>query len=180
MRHAARHTGLTNIEICHPTDLGGDVPLASKSFDYVSVPLLKMRCMQEARTCGDASSESAELTDVSLTAQPSLSSERNTLLVLMMMHTYWLPGRHWQWTSRTHARLRESTSCRNGSKLTLTFQNLCNSFVLFWPDLLIHLTRASSTNEGEDSLCSTIFINDIEDFCLWGAAEPDSIVGDIE
>merc|ERR1711974_545866 len=38
----------------------------------------------------------------------------------------------------------------------------------------------NSTTEGQDSLCQTAFINDIEDFCLWAPPEPDSIVGNTE
>ncbi|EKM79043.1 hypothetical protein AGABI1DRAFT_114547, partial [Agaricus bisporus var. burnettii JB137-S8] len=38
----------------------------------------------------------------------------------------------------------------------------------------------NSTTEGQESLCQTSFINSIEDFCLWSAIEPGSLVGDVE
>ncbi|KAL5521777.1 hypothetical protein ACEPAF_2525 [Sanghuangporus sanghuang] len=38
----------------------------------------------------------------------------------------------------------------------------------------------NSTTEGQDSLCQTMFLNHLDDFCLWGPPEPDSLVGDTE
>ncbi|KAL0953103.1 hypothetical protein HGRIS_004374 [Hohenbuehelia grisea] len=38
----------------------------------------------------------------------------------------------------------------------------------------------NSTTESQDSLCQTGFVNSVDDFCLWGAPKPNSIVGDTE
>jgi len=38
----------------------------------------------------------------------------------------------------------------------------------------------NSTTEGPTSLCQTLFINDITDFCLWGSPKPNGVIGDIE
>ncbi|KAF7323906.1 Macrofage activating glycoprotein [Mycena kentingensis (nom. inval.)] len=38
----------------------------------------------------------------------------------------------------------------------------------------------NSTTENQESLCQTGFVNTLDDFCLWGAPEPDSVVGDTE
>uniref|UniRef100_A0A0W0G6Q4 Putative mannoprotein n=1 Tax=Moniliophthora roreri TaxID=221103 RepID=A0A0W0G6Q4_MONRR len=38
----------------------------------------------------------------------------------------------------------------------------------------------NSTTEGPESRCQTAIINSIEDFCLWGPPEPNSVVGDTE
>lgn len=51
----------------------------------------------------------------------------------------------------------------DGPRGIMTGTNLCNSTTL-----------------GPDSLCATGFLNTVEDFCLWGAPEPNSIVGNVE
>jgi hypothetical protein len=38
----------------------------------------------------------------------------------------------------------------------------------------------NSTTEGPNSKCQTMFVNDIEDFCLWGSDVPKGIVGNVE
>ncbi|KAG8916283.1 hypothetical protein FRC02_004075 [Tulasnella sp. 418] len=38
----------------------------------------------------------------------------------------------------------------------------------------------NSTTEGPTSLCQTAFINSIDDFCVWGPPEPNSVVGNTE
>ncbi|KAJ1304257.1 hypothetical protein OPQ81_005418 [Rhizoctonia solani] len=38
----------------------------------------------------------------------------------------------------------------------------------------------NSTTEGQTSLCQTAMINSIDDFCLWGPPEPNSLIGDTE
>ncbi|PAV16321.1 macrofage activating glyco [Pyrrhoderma noxium] len=38
----------------------------------------------------------------------------------------------------------------------------------------------NSTTEGQDSLCQTAFINYLDDFCLWGPPDPNSLIGDTE
>lgn len=38
----------------------------------------------------------------------------------------------------------------------------------------------NSTTEGANSLCQTGFLNSLDDFCLWSAPKPDSVVGDTE
>ncbi|CAE6488205.1 unnamed protein product [Rhizoctonia solani] len=38
----------------------------------------------------------------------------------------------------------------------------------------------NSTTEGQNSLCQTSMINSIDDFCLWGPPEPNSLIGDTE
>jgi len=38
----------------------------------------------------------------------------------------------------------------------------------------------NSTTENQDSLCQTLIFNSIDDFCLWGPPEHDSVVGDTE
>jgi len=40
--------------------------------------------------------------------------------------------------------------------------------------------RCNATTQNQDSMCQTTLINSIQEFCLWGAAKPDSIVGNIE
>ncbi|CAE6462556.1 unnamed protein product [Rhizoctonia solani] len=38
----------------------------------------------------------------------------------------------------------------------------------------------NSTTEGQTSLCQTAMINSIDDFCLWGPPEPNSLIGNTE
>jgi len=38
----------------------------------------------------------------------------------------------------------------------------------------------NSTTEGPKSLCQTMFLNSIGDFCLWGSPKPNGVVGDVE
>ncbi|KAF4564641.1 hypothetical protein EYR40_010808 [Pleurotus pulmonarius] len=38
----------------------------------------------------------------------------------------------------------------------------------------------NSTTQGQESLCQTSFINSIDDFCIWGPKDPNSVVGDTE
>lgn len=38
----------------------------------------------------------------------------------------------------------------------------------------------NSTTEGPESKCQTAFVNSLEDFCLWGPPEPNSVVGNTE
>jgi len=38
----------------------------------------------------------------------------------------------------------------------------------------------NSTTENQDSLCQTLLFNSIDNFCLWGPPEPNSVVGDHE
>jgi len=38
----------------------------------------------------------------------------------------------------------------------------------------------NSTTEGPDSRCQTMFINSIQDFCLWGSPTPNGLIGNVE
>lgn len=38
----------------------------------------------------------------------------------------------------------------------------------------------NSTTQNQNSMCQTVFLNSIQEFCLWGASQPNSIVGNIE
>jgi hypothetical protein len=38
----------------------------------------------------------------------------------------------------------------------------------------------NSTTEGPDSLCQTMFINGIDDFCVWGSPTADGLIGNVE
>jgi len=38
----------------------------------------------------------------------------------------------------------------------------------------------NATTEGPNSMCQTMFVNDITDFCLWGGPKPNSVIGDVE
>lgn len=51
----------------------------------------------------------------------------------------------------------------NGPRGTQQGYNLCNS-----------------TTQNQNSMCQTIFLNSIQEFCVWGAPQPNSIVGNIE
>lgn len=51
----------------------------------------------------------------------------------------------------------------NGPRGTQQGYNICNS-----------------TTQNQDSMCQTTFLNSIQEFCIWGAVKPDSIVGNIE
>lgn len=51
----------------------------------------------------------------------------------------------------------------NGPRGIQTGYNICNS-----------------TTQNQNSLCQTSFLNSIQEFCLWGAPQPNSIVADIE
>lgn len=51
----------------------------------------------------------------------------------------------------------------NGPRGTQTGYNICNS-----------------TTQNQDSMCQTIFLNSIQEFCVWGASKPNSVVGDVE
>ncbi|QRV93991.1 hypothetical protein RhiJN_22009 [Ceratobasidium sp. AG-Ba] len=51
----------------------------------------------------------------------------------------------------------------NGERGTQFGYNICNS-----------------TTEGQTSLCQTAMINSLDDFCLWGPPEPNSLIGNTE
>jgi len=38
----------------------------------------------------------------------------------------------------------------------------------------------NSTTEGPESQCQTMFLNTIQDFCLWGSPTPNGVIGDVE
>lgn len=38
----------------------------------------------------------------------------------------------------------------------------------------------NSTTAGDASQCQTLIMNDINDFCLWGSADADGAIGDVE
>jgi len=38
----------------------------------------------------------------------------------------------------------------------------------------------NSTTEGPESQCQTMFLNSIEDFCLWGSPKANGVIGDVE
>lgn len=38
----------------------------------------------------------------------------------------------------------------------------------------------NSSTEGPTSLCQTMFLNDITDFCLWSSPTPNGVIGDVE
>jgi len=38
----------------------------------------------------------------------------------------------------------------------------------------------NSTTEGPNSECQTMFLNSIQDFCLWGSPKPKGVIGDVE
>ncbi|KAH8798400.1 hypothetical protein DL96DRAFT_1509396 [Flagelloscypha sp. PMI_526] len=38
----------------------------------------------------------------------------------------------------------------------------------------------NSTTQNQDSLCQTAIVNSIDDFCIWSAQKPNSVIGDIE
>jgi len=40
--------------------------------------------------------------------------------------------------------------------------------------------QCNSTTEGPGSMCQTSFVNSIDDFCLWGPSEPNSLVANVE
>ncbi|KAJ7049845.1 hypothetical protein C8F01DRAFT_1378116 [Mycena amicta] len=40
--------------------------------------------------------------------------------------------------------------------------------------------QCNSTTENQDSLCQTMFVNHIDDFCLWAPAKPNSTISDTE
>ncbi|KAH8818879.1 hypothetical protein DL96DRAFT_374042 [Flagelloscypha sp. PMI_526] len=40
--------------------------------------------------------------------------------------------------------------------------------------------RCNSTTENQESNCQTGFVNSLDDFCLWSAPKPNSVVGDTE
>lgn len=44
----------------------------------------------------------------------------------------------------------------------------------------IGYNNCNASTGGQDSLCQTAYINNISDFCLWGATQPNSVVGDVE
>lgn len=51
----------------------------------------------------------------------------------------------------------------NGPRGIQTGYNICNS-----------------TTQNQNSLCQTAFLNSIQEFCIWGAPKPNSVVADIE
>ncbi|EGF97652.1 uncharacterized protein MELLADRAFT_73714 [Melampsora larici-populina 98AG31] len=40
--------------------------------------------------------------------------------------------------------------------------------------------RCNSTTQNQNSMCQTSFLNSINEFCLWGAPQPNTVVGDVE
>ncbi|KAJ7049843.1 hypothetical protein C8F01DRAFT_1378115 [Mycena amicta] len=40
--------------------------------------------------------------------------------------------------------------------------------------------QCNSTTENQDSLCQTMFVNHVDDFCLWAPAKPNSTIADTE
>jgi len=57
----------------------------------------------------------------------------------------------------------QADDCPTGDRGPQSGYNICNS-----------------TTEGPTSLCQTLFVNSLEDFCLWGPPTPNSMVGDTE
>lgn len=69
-----------------------------------------------------------------------------------------LASKHFTWSA-----LPYQADTDTGERGTQTGYNLCNS-----------------TTEGPTSLCQTAVINSIDDFCLWGPPEPNSLIGNTE
>jgi len=69
-----------------------------------------------------------------------------------------LASRHFTYTA-----LPYQADTGTGERGTQTGYNLCNS-----------------TTESQASLCQTAIINSIDDFCLWGPPEPNSLIGNVE
>ncbi|KAG6889087.1 hypothetical protein C0995_003940 [Termitomyces sp. Mi166 len=44
----------------------------------------------------------------------------------------------------------------------------------------IGYNRCDASTEGQSSLCQTSFLNSVDDFCLWGPPNENSVVGDVE
>ncbi|KAG8808188.1 hypothetical protein FRC17_004061 [Serendipita sp. 399] len=63
----------------------------------------------------------------------------------------------------TYSALPYQADTFNGERGTQYGYNICNS-----------------TTENQQSLCQTSIINSIDDFCLWGPPEPNSLIGDTE
>jgi len=63
----------------------------------------------------------------------------------------------------TYSALPYQADTGTGERGTQTGYNICNS-----------------TTEGPTSLCQTAIINSIDDFCLWGPPEPNSLIGNVE
>ncbi|KZV85082.1 hypothetical protein EXIGLDRAFT_654400 [Exidia glandulosa HHB12029] len=40
--------------------------------------------------------------------------------------------------------------------------------------------QCNATTEGQNSMCQTLIVNSIEDFCVWGPPNPNTLVGDAE
>ncbi|KAG0151090.1 hypothetical protein CROQUDRAFT_651614 [Cronartium quercuum f. sp. fusiforme G11] len=40
--------------------------------------------------------------------------------------------------------------------------------------------RCNATTQNQNSMCQTTFLDAIDEFCLWGAPKPNSVVGDVE
>jgi hypothetical protein len=69
-----------------------------------------------------------------------------------------LASKHFEWSA-----LPYQADTGTGDRGTQTGYNLCNS-----------------TTEGPASLCQTAVINSIDDFCLWGPTDPNSLIGNTE
>lgn len=79
-------------------------------------------------------------------------------LALAQTTTTPLASKHFEWTA-----LPYQADTDNGERGTQTGYNLCNS-----------------TTQGPTSLCQTAVINSIDDFCLWGPSDPNSLIGNTE
>jgi hypothetical protein len=65
--------------------------------------------------------------------------------------------------SFTYTALPYQADPNNGERGTQTGYNICNS-----------------TTENQQSLCQTAIINSLDDFCLWGPTEANSVIGNVE
>jgi hypothetical protein len=65
--------------------------------------------------------------------------------------------------SFTYTALPYRADPNGGERGTQTGYNICNS-----------------TTQGQESLCQTAIINSLDDFCLWGPPEPNSVIGNVE
>ncbi|KIM23302.1 hypothetical protein M408DRAFT_321139 [Serendipita vermifera MAFF 305830] len=65
--------------------------------------------------------------------------------------------------SFTYTNLPYQADANDGERGRQSGYNICNS-----------------TTENQHSLCQTAIINSVDDFCLWGAPEPNSLIGDTE
>jgi len=120
---------------------------------YTAVLLASILSVRAATTPTPSSSSSASSVTPppTITATPTAVTVAGTSPLPLTQYTF------------TYPNLPEQVNPFDSGRGPQSGYNICNS-----------------TTEGPNSQCQTMFVNSIEDFCLWGSPTPNGSIGDVE